>query len=76
MIRRPAGCLGSDAVKSQPAQIEFLDKNVNDPDRIVFADPVFQAFRKQRALAAIQPLNEALHSIPRSSLKITAHKIS
>src|ERR1700688_374092 len=50
MIRRPAGRLGSDAVKSQPAQIEFLDKNVNYPKRIVLADPVFQAFRKKRAL--------------------------
>ena len=67
MIRRPAGRLGSDAVKSQAAQIEFLDKNVDHPNRIVLADPVFQAFRKQRALPAIHPLNEALHPIPPQS---------
>ena len=31
--------------------------------RIVLADPVFQAFRKQRGLTAIDPLNEAPHPI-------------
>ena len=65
MIRRPPGCLGSNPVKSQLAQVEFLDKNVNHPNRIVLADPVIQAFRKQRALLAIRPLNEAPHPIPR-----------
>jgi hypothetical protein len=29
----------------------------------VLADPIFQAFRKQRALPTIRPLNKALHSI-------------
>jgi hypothetical protein len=39
-------------------------KTIADPDRVVLADPVFQAFRKQRALPAIHPLNEALHLNP------------
>ena len=64
MIRRPAGCLGIDPAKPKLGQIEFLDKDVNHPNRIVLADPVFQAFRKQRALPAIRPLNKALHPIP------------
>src|SRR5260370_20408961 len=43
--------------------IEPVDKDVDRPNRIVLADPVFQAFRKQRALTAIRPLNEAPHRI-------------
>src|ERR1700682_3311209 len=67
MIRRPASCLGSDPVKSKLGEVEFLDKCVDHPDRIVLADPVFQAFRKQRALPAIRAFNKALHPIPRKS---------
>ncbi len=34
------------------------------PNRIVIADPVFQAIRKQRALAAIDSLDKTLHHKP------------
>jgi hypothetical protein len=64
MIRRPAGCLGSDPVKSQLRQIEFIDKDVDHLNGIVLVDPVFQAFRKQHALPAIRTLDEALHPNP------------
>jgi hypothetical protein len=64
MIRRPTSRLGSDPVKSKLGEVEFLDKCVDHPDRIVLADPVLQAFRKQRALPAIRALNEAPHLIP------------
>jgi hypothetical protein len=37
---------------------------IGHPNRIILIDPVFQAFGKQRGLAAIYPLNEALHPIP------------
>ena len=59
-----AGRLGSDPVKSQLRQVEFINKDVNHLNRIVLVDPVFQAFRKQRALPAIRALNKALHPIP------------
>src|SRR5476651_1217661 len=61
MIRRPAGRLGFDPAEPKLSQIKFVDKNINDANRIVLADPVFKAFRKQRALPAIRPLNEAPH---------------
>jgi hypothetical protein len=41
------------------------DKDINHSNRIILANPIFQAFRKQRALPAIHPLNKALHLIPR-----------
>ena len=56
MIRGTAGHLGSDPVKSQFRQIEFVNKDIDHPNRIVLIDPVFQAFRKQRALPAIRAL--------------------
>ena len=37
-------------------------------ERIVLVvDPVVQAFRKQRTLATVRPLDKALHPIPRKS---------
>ena len=65
MIRRPAGCLRIDPVEPKLGQIEFVDKDIDCANRIVFADPVFNAFRKQRDLLAIRPL--ALHPILRKS---------
>ena len=64
MIRGSAGCLGIDPTKPKLGQIEFLlDEDIDHANRIVFADPVFQAFRKQRRLAPVNPLNEAPHPI-------------
>ncbi|HUK47720.1 MAG TPA: hypothetical protein VLW06_09015, partial [Terriglobales bacterium] len=45
--------------KPKLAQIEFIDKQVDHPNRIILANPIFQAFRKQRALRAVNSLNEA-----------------
>jgi hypothetical protein len=42
-------------------QIEFVDKNINHANWVVLADPVLQAFRKQRVLTAIRPFNKAPH---------------
>src|ERR1700729_175870 len=63
MIRGAAGCFGIDPTKPKLGQIEFFDKGIDHANRIVLADPVFQAFRKQRGLTAIDPLNEAPHPI-------------
>ena len=61
MIRRPAGYLGIDPAEPKLGKIEFVGKDVDHPNGIVLADPVFQAFRKQRALPAIRAFNEAPH---------------
>src|SRR5438132_9467826 len=65
VIRRPAGRLRIDPAEPKLAQVEFVDKDVDDPNRIVLMNPVFQAFRKQRVLPSIRPLNKALHIILR-----------
>ena len=64
MIRRPPGRLGSNPIEAELTQIKLVDKDVDHPNRIVLIDPVFQAFRKQRALRTIRSFNKALHPIP------------
>jgi hypothetical protein len=73
MIRRPARGRRIDPFKSHLGQIERLDKNVDYTNRIVLADPVFHAFRKQRALPTIDAFDKALHPIP---LKIPGNRNS
>src|SRR5436190_23666253 len=66
MLGSAAPSFGIDPPDAVLSQIEPLDKDVNHANRIVLANPVFQAFRKQRALPAIRALNEAPHpTLPR-----------
>src|SRR5262249_42251041 len=65
MVRRPAGDLGLNSTEPKLSQIEPLDKDLDHPNRIILIDPIFQAFRKQRALATIRSLNKAPHPILR-----------
>ena len=46
MIGGSARRLRIDPVKAKPGQIKFVDKHVDNTNRIVLANPVFQAFRK------------------------------
>src|SRR6516162_5234688 len=64
MIGRPPRRLRINSAKPNLGQIEFLDKGVDRSNRIVFANPVFQAFRKQRSLPAIRAFDKAPHMIP------------
>jgi hypothetical protein len=63
MIRRAPSDLGGYPIEAEFAQMEFIHKNVNHPNRIILVDPILQAFRKKCALPAIRTLNEALHPI-------------
>jgi hypothetical protein len=64
VVRWPASCFGIDPAEPELGQIEFIDEDVDETDWIVLADPVFHAFRKQRALPTIRTFNEALHPRP------------
>jgi hypothetical protein len=52
------------SAKLQFGQIELLSKCVEDANRIILANPIFQAFRNKCALPAFYALNKALHLIP------------
>ena len=64
MVRRPASCLGINPAEPKLGQIELVDKDVDHANRIILANPILQALRKQRVLPAIRALNKALHLIP------------
>src|SRR5205807_8974753 len=64
MVRRPSRCLGIDTDEPELRQIQLVDEDVDHANRIILANPIFQAFRKERALSAIRAFNEALHQIP------------
>ena len=53
--------VGVNATKLTRRQIKPADKIIDHADRIILAYPIFQAFRKQRALLAIHTLDEAPH---------------
>ena len=60
---------GINATEPEVSQVEFLDKGLDRSNWIVFANPVFEAFREERGLPAIRAFNEASHMIPRKSQK-------
>jgi hypothetical protein len=65
MIARAARSLGLDG-EVECCQIQHLDEGIDGAHRIVLVDVVVDAVRQEGGLAAIQPLNEALHGSPRS----------
>src|SRR5207237_1848547 len=60
----PAGGLRVNPVKPQIVQIELLDKDIDHANWVVFANPIVQAFGKQRALPTVHALDKPLHPIP------------
>ena len=67
MIRRAARCFGSDPIEAQLTQIKFIDKSIDDLDRVVLIDSIVEILCKQRALRPIRALDKALHPTLRSN---------
>ena len=65
MIRGPAGRCRIDAIEPEVAQFQRIDEHIDRANRIALVDPIIKAFRQQRRLLAIRPLNETLHQFPR-----------
>src|SRR6202040_1347395 len=65
VIRGPAGRCRIDAIEPEVAEFQRLDEHIDRPNRIALVDPIIEAFRQQRRLLAIRPLNETLHHFPR-----------
>src|SRR3982074_879169 len=71
MVRRPAGRCRIDAIEPEIAEFQRIDEHIDRANRIALADPIIKAFRKQRRLLAIRPLNKTLHH-PRASQEAKA----
>src|ERR1035437_2934850 len=73
MVRRPAGRWRIDAIEPEVAEFQRIDEHIDRANRIALADPIIEAFRQQRRLLAIRPLNETLDTFPpRFSKRIIA----
>ena len=60
--------MASITLKTQRRQIQFVDKGLDDTDRIVLSEVVVQTFRQQYELASVLALDKTLHpSSPRTS---------
>jgi PAS domain S-box-containing protein len=64
MIRGPAGRCRIDAIEPEVAEFQRIDKHIDRANRIALVDPIIKAFRQQRRLLAIRPLNETPHHPP------------
>src|SRR5205807_5638448 len=53
VVRRPSRRLRLDTAEPELSQVKLIDKDINHANRIILANPIFQAFREQSALAAI-----------------------
>jgi hypothetical protein len=61
-------CRG-DAIEPEVSQFQRFDEHINRPNRIAPVHPIIKAFRQQRRLLAIHPLNETLHHSPSDSAR-------
>ena len=57
------------AIEPEVAEFQRIDEHIDRPNRIALVDPIIKAFREQRRLLAIRPLNETLHTSPRDSAR-------
>jgi hypothetical protein len=64
MISRPTGLLRHNTRKAQRFQVQFVNEDIDDADRIVRRHIVFQTVRQQRRLPPILALNKTLHPAP------------
>ena len=65
MIPGQAGRRLVDAIEPLFAMCLRIDEYIDRSNRIALVDPIIKAFRQQRRLPAIHPLNETLHQSPR-----------
>jgi hypothetical protein len=61
----PPGRFRHNAGKTQDCQVQLVNENIDDADRIVLRHIVFQAVGEQCRLPPVFPLNETLHPDPR-----------
>ena len=64
MVCWPAGRCRINAIEPEVAEFQRIHEHIDRANRIALLDPIIEAFRQQRRLLAICPLNETLASLP------------
>jgi hypothetical protein len=60
------------AIEPEVAEFQRIDEHIDRSNRITLVDPIIKAFRQQRRLLAIRPLNETFNIPSRFSKGIIA----
>jgi hypothetical protein len=61
MITRTPRRFRHDALKAEREKVQFVNKHIDDANRIIFSDVVVEIFRKKYALPTILTFDKALH---------------
>src|SRR5713226_10708671 len=61
MIGRPSRRRRGHPGKPQGGKIQFVDEDLDHPNRVLLADIIFQAVRKQRPLRPLFAIDEPMH---------------
>ncbi len=64
---RPSGCM---TMKAKGGEVEFIDEEINDTGKVIFADPVLQTLRKERCLIPAHALDETRHAKPPNHVEV------
>lgn len=62
MVSRSASARGGRALNAEGRQIELIDEQIDDANKIILTDPVFQALGEKHRLATLNPLDETRHA--------------
>ena len=57
-------------MKAKGGEVEFIDEEIDDTDKVIFADPVLQALREKRRLIPSHALDEARHAQPPNHVEV------
>ena len=64
MIAGPTSVCRHGPAKPKLGQIDPIDEDINNPDRVVLANVILNAFGKQKALTPVQTFHIACHDVP------------
>ena len=76
MIGRPPRRFRRNTGKAHGRQVQFVNENINDADRIILRHIIFQTVREQCCLRPVFAFNETLHSVPLSGINLTDQGVS
>ena len=84
MVARATGSGGHTTLEAERRKIKLLDKEVDDTDQVILADPVLETIRKKRDLFPVDAIDETRHpclplpceSLPRNSVSTQPRPIA
>ena len=68
MIGRSTSGRGVNTFEAETAEVEFVNEDLDDADRVVLSDLVVQALGQQRDLRSILAFDESLHVVARNDV--------